>query len=51
MASREADDIQTLRSGIDTLRLLNTRESLSSGELADTLGLSRAAAYRVLKTV
>jgi IclR family mhp operon transcriptional activator len=51
MPSREADDIQTLRSGIDTLRLLNTRESLSSGELADALALSRAAAYRVLKTL
>jgi IclR family mhp operon transcriptional activator len=51
MPSREADDIQTLRSGIDTLRLLNTRESLSSGELAQALELSRAAAYRVLKTL
>jgi IclR family mhp operon transcriptional activator len=49
--AREADDIQTLRSGIDTLRLLNQRESLSSGELAEELGLSRAAAYRVLKTL
>jgi IclR family mhp operon transcriptional activator len=51
MPAREADDIQTLRSGIDTLRLLNLRESLSSGELADALDLSRAAAYRVLKTL
>ncbi len=51
MPAREADDIQTLRSGIDTLKLLNLRESLSSGELADALGLSRAAAYRVLKTL
>ena len=46
MAAREADDIQSLRIGVDTLRLLNTRESLSSGELAAELGLSRAAAYR-----
>jgi IclR family mhp operon transcriptional activator len=51
MPPREADDIQTLRSGIDTLRLLNARESLSSGELADALELSRAAAYRILKTL
>jgi IclR family mhp operon transcriptional activator len=51
MPAKEADDIQTLRSGIDTLKLLNLRESLSSGELADALGLSRAAAYRVLKTL
>jgi len=51
MPAREADDIQTLRSGIDALKLLNSRESLSSGELADALGLSRAAAYRVLKTL
>jgi IclR family mhp operon transcriptional activator len=49
--AREADDIQTLRSGIETLRLLNLRDSLSSGELAEELGLSRAAAYRVLKTL
>ena len=51
MPAREADDIQSLRIGIETLRLLNTRESLSSGELAAELGLSRAAAYRVLKTL
>ena len=51
MPAREADDIQTQRSGIDALKLLNSRESLSSGELADALGLSRAAAYRVLKTL
>jgi len=51
MPSREADDIQSLRIGINTLRLLNTRESLSSSELAGELGLSRAAAYRVLKTL
>jgi len=51
MPSREADDIQSLRIGIETLRLLNTRESLSSSELALELGLSRAAAYRVLKTL
>ena len=51
MPAREADDIQTLRIGIDTLRLLNTRESLSTSELAAELALSRAAAYRVLKTL
>jgi IclR family mhp operon transcriptional activator len=51
MSAREADDIQTLRIGVDTLRLLNARESLSSSELAGELGLSRAAAYRVLKTL
>ena len=51
MAAREADDIQSLRIGVDTLRLLNTRESLSSGELAAELGLSRAAANRVLRTL
>jgi IclR family mhp operon transcriptional activator len=51
MVGRKADDIQSLRIGIETLRLLNRRESLSSGELANALGLSRAAAYRVLKTL
>jgi len=51
MPAREADDIQTLRIGIDTLRLLNSRESLSTSELAAELALSRAAAYRVLKTL
>jgi IclR family mhp operon transcriptional activator len=51
MPPREADDIQSLRTGLEALRLLNTRESLSSGELASHLGLSRAAAYRVLKTL
>jgi IclR family mhp operon transcriptional activator len=51
MPAREADDIQSLRIGIDTLRLLNTRESLSSSELANELALSRAAAYRVLRTL
>lgn len=51
MVGRKADDIQSLRIGIETLRLLNIRESLSSGELARELGLSRAAAYRVLKTL
>ena len=51
MVGRKADDIQSLRVGIDTLRLLNTRDSLSSGELASELGLSRAAAYRVLRTL
>jgi IclR family mhp operon transcriptional activator len=51
MPAREADDIQSLRMGVDTLRLLNGRESLSSSELAGELGLSRAAAYRVLKTL
>jgi IclR family mhp operon transcriptional activator len=51
MPAREADDIQSLRIGVETLRLLNTRDSLSSSELANELGLSRAAAYRVLKTL
>ena len=51
MQAREADDIQSLRIGIEALRLMNSRESLSSGELAAVLGLSRAAAYRVLKTL
>jgi IclR family mhp operon transcriptional activator len=49
--TREADDIQSLRIGVDTLRILNTRHSVSTGELATELGLSRAAAYRVLKTL
>lgn len=51
MAARQGDDIQSLRIGIETLRLLNTCDSMSSGELAQQLGLSRAAAYRVLKTL
>jgi IclR family mhp operon transcriptional activator len=36
---------------VETLRLLNSCDSLSSSELANELGLSRAAAYRVLKTL
>jgi IclR family mhp operon transcriptional activator len=51
MAAKEADDIQSLRIGIQAIQLLNARESLSSGELARELDLSRAAAYRVLKTL
>lgn len=51
MPAREADDIQSLRVGIEALQLLNTRGSLSTGELANELGLSRARAYRVLKTL
>jgi biotin operon repressor len=51
MPAREADDIQSLRIGVETLRLLNSCDSLSSSELANELGLSRAAAYRVLKTL
>jgi IclR family mhp operon transcriptional activator len=51
MSSREADDIQSLRIGVATLRLLNGVESISSSELAEQLQLSRASAYRVLKTL
>ena len=51
MPTREADDIQSLRIGVDTLRILNRRQSISTGELSTELGLSRAAAYRVLKTL
>ena len=43
--------LQALRLGIETLRLLNTQDSISSAELVLTLGLSRAAAYRVINTL
>lgn len=51
MSLKTADDIQALRYGIEALRLLNSRESISSAELVAALGLSRAAAYRVLNTL
>jgi IclR family mhp operon transcriptional activator len=51
MPARQGDDIQSLRIGIETLRLLNTCDSMSSGELAQAMGLSRASAYRVLRTL
>lgn len=51
MSLREEDDIQALRLGIQALRLLNGRESVSCADLVEPLGLSRAAAYRVVNTL
>jgi IclR family mhp operon transcriptional activator len=51
MLSRKADDIQSLRIGIEALQLLNVRGTLTTGELATALSLSRAQAYRILKTL
>lgn len=48
---RQRDDIQTLRWGIEALRLLNQRDSASCSEIATALGMSRAAAYRVVGTL
>lgn len=48
---RAEDDIQSLRHGVEALRLLGARESLSCTELGAALGLSRAAAYRVVNTL
>jgi DNA-binding IclR family transcriptional regulator len=51
LAQREADDIKSLRHGIEALRLTARRQSVSSGDLARTCAISRAAAYRVLQTL
>jgi len=48
---RQEDDIQALRLGIQTLRLLNERDSVSCAELVAEFGLSRPAAYRLLSTL
>lgn len=51
MSLREEDDIQSLRYGIDALRLLNARESVSTAELVAALGISRGTAYRLVNTL
>lgn len=51
MPLREEDDIQSLRYGIDALRLLNGRESISTADLVAALGISRGTAYRVVNTL
>lgn len=51
MSLREEDDIQSLRYGIDALRLLNGRESISTADLVASLGISRGTAYRVINTL
>jgi IclR family mhp operon transcriptional activator len=51
MSIREEDDIQSLRYGIDALRLLNGRESISTADLVTALGISRGTAYRVVNTL
>jgi DNA-binding IclR family transcriptional regulator len=48
---RQEDDIQALRLGIQTLRLLNEQDSVSCAELAAAFGLSRPAAYRLISTL
>jgi IclR family mhp operon transcriptional activator len=48
---REEDDIQSLRYGIEALRLLNGRESISTADLVTALGISRGTAYRVINTL
>jgi DNA-binding IclR family transcriptional regulator len=51
MSLREEDDIQSLRYGIDALRPLNGRESISTADLVASLGISRGTAYRVINTL
>jgi IclR family transcriptional regulator, mhp operon transcriptional activator len=51
MSLREEDDIQSLRYGIEALRLLNGRESISTADLVASLGISRGTAYRVINTL
>lgn len=51
MPLRKEDDIQSLRYGIDALRLLNGRESISTADLVTALGISRGTAYRVVNTL
>jgi len=50
-ALRQQDNIQTLRWGIEALRLLNKCDSASCSELATAIGISRAAVYRVVGTL
>lgn len=45
------NDIQTLRWGIQALRLLGDRGEMSCGELVLALGISRPAAYRIVGTL
>jgi IclR family mhp operon transcriptional activator len=51
MSLREEDDIQALRLGIQALRLMNGRASITCADLVEPLSLSRAAAYRVVNTL
>jgi DNA-binding IclR family transcriptional regulator len=48
---RRADDILSLRHGLEALRRAAAAKGVSSGELALACGISRAAAYRVLQTL
>lgn len=48
---RQEDDIQALRLGVQTLRLLNEQDSISCAELVAALSLSRPAAYRLISTL
>jgi IclR family mhp operon transcriptional activator len=44
----EPNDIRSLRKGVDVLRLLNGRGTVSAMDVVRSLQLSRASAYRVL---
>jgi DNA-binding IclR family transcriptional regulator len=50
-APRRADDIRSLRYGFEALRKASSPSGISSGELALSCGISRAAAFRVLQTL
>ena len=51
MALKSADDVATLRQGIAVLRLFNGHDSLTCREVADALGVTRAAAHRLVNTL
>ncbi len=46
-----ADDIKSVRQGLNALRLATTDRGLSSGELAAAIKTSRPAAFRLLQTL
>lgn len=46
-----ADDIKSLRHGLQVLELLGERPLASSGDVARACDISRAAAYRILQTL
>lgn len=48
---READDIKSLRHGIEALRMAASRGTVSTTEVATACGVSRPAGYRLLQTL
>lgn len=51
MPTQRSDDIHALRSAVAALQLINYLGPVSASEVARALGVSRAGAYRVLKTL